>query len=293
MPLDEAVKTILGANFTEAQIIDMVTPDVQTKLGATHVIRTKADDESYLASHVKQGVDAEIGGKIGELHQKYEDDIFEITGIRKKTTEKAYEFNKRLLKELKTKSDASGGDQALKDQIATLTETLTNKETEHATALTSVQQKAFAKQLSIVVKSEFDTKIIAVPAHISSDEDKQKYISTQKRILEQDFLSKYTPKEDNEGNIVYYIGDKLQSSTVNGKPLTASELIAAEYSTSFSAMEGKKQGGAGSGKDGIPADGFSTKEQVYAHLETVKGLTPLTKEFTDQARKLIKEHGII
>lgn len=292
MPLDQAVKDALGDKFTEAQLIDQLMPDVQTKLGETHIIRTKEDDDSLVSSRVTQEVDAKISAKISEAHQKYDDDIFEITGLRKKVNEKTYEFNKRVLADLKAKAAGAGGDQALKDQITSLTETLTQKDNDHATELTKIQQGAFEKQLKLIVKAEFDGRNIDIPAKITTDEAKQKYINDQKRLLEQDFLSKYTPKEDSEGNIVYYLGEKIQQNTTNGKPLTASELISADYGSYFSAP-GNKQTGAGSGKEGIPAEGFSSTEQVYEYLEKSKNMEPGSLAFTNEARKLIKEHGII
>lgn len=291
MPLTEEVKAVLGDQFTEANLIEQLTPDFHSKLGETHVIRTKEDDESFVSSQVTAGVDAKIGEKIKELHQKYEDDILEVTGLRKKVNEKAYDFNKRILADLKTRSEATGGDQMLKDQIATLTESLTTKETEHATKLTEIQKAAFQKQLKLVVKSEFDGRQIDIPAKITTEEAKQKYISDQKRLLEQDFLNKYTPKEDNDGNIVYYLGDKQQINTTNGQPLSASDLISSEYGSYFS-TQATKLGGAGSGKDGLPANGFTTSEAIYAHLES-KGLERFTHAFNTEAAKLIKEHGIV
>lgn len=292
MPLNEEVTALLGDKFNADQLAEMLTPEVQTRLSSTHVIRTKEDDESFLSSHVSQEVDAKIGQRIGELHQKYEDDIFEITGLRKKATEKAYEFNKRLLKELKSKADGAGGDQGLKDQIQSLTDTLTQKETEYATNLSSIQSAAFKKQLEIVTSGVFDSKNIDIPARITDDEGKQKYITDQKRLLRKDFLDRFTPKEDNEGNITFYVGDKLQVNNKDGKPLTAEELINDNYSSYFSTPAGNKQGGAGSGKDGIPSSGFSTMDQIYTHLQG-KGLEMNTKAFTDAAIKLKKEHGII
>jgi hypothetical protein len=291
MPLEQAVKDLLGDKFTEDQLIDQLSPDFQTKMSDTHVIRTKADDDSYVNSKVAQEFDTKIGDKIKEIHQKYEDDIKEVTGLVKKVNEKAYDFNKRILADLKIKAEAAGGDQALKDQIASLTETLSSKETEHATKLTELQTAAFTKQLNVLIQAEFDKKTIAIPAHITTDEAKQKYISDQKRLLKIDFLQNVTPKEDSEGNIVFYEGDKLLASTKDGKPLTADDLISDKYGSYFSVQQ-QKQGGAGSGKDGIPATGFTKSEEVYSYLEA-KGLKPLTADFNAEAQKLMKEHGIV
>lgn len=291
MPLTDEIKTLIGDKVTEDQLTDMLLPEAQTKLGATHVIRTKADDESYMTSQVTAGVDAKIGSKVAELHQIYEDSIKEVTGLTKKVTEKTSEFQKRVLADLKARADNAGGDQALKDQIASLTETLTSKEAEHATKLTEMQKAAFDKQLSVLIASEFDKKTIAIPAHITTDDAKQKYISDQKRLLKIDFLQRVTPKEDKEGNIVFYEGEKLLASTKDGKPLTADDLISEKYGSYFS-VEKQKQGGAGSSGQGTSNGKFTTSAEVYAHLES-EGLKPLTKEMSDAASKLIKDNGIV
>lgn len=291
MPLNDEVKAVLGDKFTQDALVEMLTPDFQTKLAETHIIRTKDEDDSYVSSRAKELKDQEIGSYVNQLHQKYEDDIFELTGLRKKPTEKAHEFNKRIVRELKIKADGAGGDESLKAQIQTLTETLTQKEQEHESAITTLKESAFKKQLKSVIGSEFNKVTIAVPAHLKTDAEKQTYINKQKSLLEADFLATYTPKEDNEGNIVYYQGDKLMNSTQDGKPLSAEQIISANYSAYFDVTV-NRQGGAGSGQGGSQGGTFSTTEDVYKHLES-KGMVRLTGEFNKEAAKLIKEHGII
>lgn len=48
-----------------------------------------------------------IGTKIGALHGQYDTDILNITGIKKKDSEKSYDYAKRVLGEYKTKAESA------------------------------------------------------------------------------------------------------------------------------------------------------------------------------------------
>lgn len=61
-----------------------------------------------------------------EMSNKYEDDVFEITGLKKKTNEKTHEFVKATLKDLHEKSDSK----QYTDRIAELEKALKEKSTD-------------------------------------------------------------------------------------------------------------------------------------------------------------------
>lgn len=48
-----------------------------------------------------------IGNKVGEIHGQYDKDILEVTGVAKNSNEKTYDYNKRVLGDLKTTGGAS------------------------------------------------------------------------------------------------------------------------------------------------------------------------------------------
>lgn len=294
MPLNDEVVALLGDKFTQDQILDQLLPDAQTKLTASgHVIRKKEDDESYVASKARELTDAEIGTKLGGVYQNIEDVIKEVTGIVKKSNEKATDFNKRVLKELKIQADsATGGDEALKQQIQTLTANLETATTEKETAVSTIKSDYFKKQVDFALSAELNGLNLAVPSHVKTDDEKKAFVANQRRLLKLQLTNDYTIKEDNDGNITFYKGDQLEKSQKDGKALSASEIIARDF-TPYIDITIPKGGGAGS-QGGGNAGGatFQTKEEVMNHLKA-NGFEEGTQKFSKEYAKIIKEQGII
>lgn len=294
MPLNEEVTALLGDKFTQEQILEQLLPDAQTVLTSKgHVIRTKEDDESYVASKARELTDAEIGTKLGSYFQGIEDQIKEVTGLTKKPNEKATEFNKRVLKELKIQADqATGGDEGLKQQIQTLTANLETATNEKETAVNEIKSNYFKKQVDFALSAELNGLNLAVPAHIKTDADKKTFVDNQRRLLKLQLTNDYTIKEDNDGNITFYKGDKLEASTANGKALSAAEIIARDFAP-YIDVTTPKGGGAGSQGGGNAGGGtFQTKEEVMSHLKS-NGYEEGTQKFNQEYAKIIKEQGII
>ncbi|MBO5909830.1 MAG: hypothetical protein J6Q67_08845, partial [Clostridia bacterium] len=59
-----------------------------------------------IAEMSRNDENAVIGARIGALHGQYDQDIFGITGVKKKDGEKSYEYAKRVLGEYKTKAES-------------------------------------------------------------------------------------------------------------------------------------------------------------------------------------------
>lgn len=294
MPLNNEVVTLLGDKFTQDQILEQLLPDAQTKLTASgHVIRKKEDDESYVASRAREMTDAEIGGKLGAVYQSIEDLIKETTGLTKKSNEKATDFNKRVLKELKIQADsATGGDEALKQQIQTLTANLETATNEKETAVNTIKSDYFKKQVDFALSAELNGLNLAVPAHIKTDAEKQAFIADQRRSLKLRLMNDYTIKEDNDGNITFYKGEQLEKSQKDGKALSAAEIITRDF-TPYIDVTQPKGGGAGSKGGGNAGDAtFQTKAEVMTHLKAT-GFEEGTNKFSQEYAKIIKEQGII
>lgn len=292
MPLNEEVTALLGDKFTQEQILEQLLPDAQSVLTAKgHVIRTKDDDDSYVASKAKELKDAEIGTHVGTLHQLYEDQIASL-GFVKKPNEKTSEFQKRILADLKLKADsATGGDEILKQQIQTLTENLNAATTAKETEVSELKNKYFKKQVDSILSAELNQIAIAVPATIKTDAEKQAFAENQRRLLKLQLSSDYTVKEDNDGNVLFYKGDVLEKSTTNGAPLTASDIIKRDFAA-YMDVTANRGGGAGSSASGSSAGTFQTKEEVYTHLKA-NGYEEGSNSLTQAAVKIIKEQGII
>lgn len=293
MPLKPEVVALLGDQFTEDAIAEMLLPEAQTKLTAAgHVIRKKEDDESLISSRARELTDAEIGTKLGGVYQGIEDLIKETTGLVKRSNEKATDFNKRVLLELKTKADAAtGGDEVLKQQIQTLTENLELANTTKEKDIATLKEQYFKKDIDSTVSSVLNKIAIAVPSTVKTDAEKQAFADNQRRLLKMQLLNDYTVKEDTDGNKLFYKGEILEKSTVNGAPLTAEDIIKRDFAPYIDVVT-PKGGGAGSSGSGTGQGTFQTKADVYEHLKT-SGMEEGTNAFTQAAAKIIKEQGIV
>lgn len=286
MPLPEEVKALLGETYTEAQLLEMLEPEAQSHLESKgRIIRTKEEDDSYIGSQVE----AKIKDQVSNIHKRYDDDLFELTGERKAPTEKTYEFVKRKITDLK-KSAEGKGEGVDKDKLAELQKALEEAKNDKENSLKEVNEKFFKKVLNTTLSGELDKATIAVPGHLKTDDEKQNFVSIQKRMLVKDFLETYTAKEDEEGNIVYYIGDKIQVDIKDGKPLSASDLIAKNYSHYFVKSE-RQQGGAGTGKNNSEGV-FKTLGDLHDYL-VGQGISESSKEYSEKKLKLAKDHGIL
>jgi hypothetical protein len=78
---------------------------IESKGDADLIVRTADEDKTFLENHAKKVEEEVIPGKISELHNRYDEDIFSVTGVRKNATEKTYDFTKRVLNEFKTKAE--------------------------------------------------------------------------------------------------------------------------------------------------------------------------------------------
>ena len=87
---------------------DEVLKVLETAKGdESFVMRTEAEEKTFLENYGKKIEEEVIPSKISELHTRYDDDIFSVTGLKKNPTEKTYDFTKRVLAEFKTKAEKS------------------------------------------------------------------------------------------------------------------------------------------------------------------------------------------
>ncbi len=69
------------------------------------VLRTSDEEKSFLDNYGKSVLEKELDPKVAEIHNRYDDDLFQITGERKKPGEKTYKFMKDKFTTLKEKAD--------------------------------------------------------------------------------------------------------------------------------------------------------------------------------------------
>lgn len=284
----DEIKAALADEGIKTQVVNSVLTDAQKALeNSGMVIRTKEQDEAYLNAKVEPLVEVKIKDQIKALHEKYDQDLFELTGDRKKPEEKTYDFLKRKVTEIK--EAAKGGNPVDKDQLKQLQEMLENEKKSKQTELSQVHETYFRKEVALNLSAAVAGFTIAVPSQLT-DEQKTDFANKQKEMIVQNFQSVYTAKKDNDGNVVFYKGEELQVSTKDGKPLSAADLIAENYTTYFAAT-GRKLSGAGTA-GGNELSASSTKEDVIANLKA-KGISETSKEFMDQYEEALKKYGIV
>lgn len=255
------------------------------------VVRTKEQDQTYLDNHVNAVVDTrvkkdlqkKVDEEFGNAMRKIDDEIKAVTGIEKKPGEKTTEYAKRAVDEKR-----QGGDPVTKERVTQLEQQVSTYETK----LKDADATLFNKEIEWQVTGDLDRRNIVVPAHIKTEEEKQAFISQQKAMMRQGFLSTITPKRDEQGQIIYYEGDKPLMNQKDGKPKGAGDIIGEKYSAWF-VPPGKQVTGTGSGGSGgeLPEGGFKKKEEIHDYLKA-NGIEVGTKQYLDKLQELATEAKI-
>lgn len=247
------------------------------------VVRTAADEVAFLKSYTDNEVQKSIGDRVSEIHSRYDQDIFEILGTKKKPDEHTYGFLKRELKRLtdikneyeilKDKSPDDSGIEAVRqaaiarenellDKLSEKDNELINKdnETDFMQALSGIK---FADNLP---KSAVDALVNTVKAEI---------VSSAKII---------------DGKRVYVDADgEPMIDKTTYKPITAKALLEAKLTDVI--QKDRVVTGAGTppkvvtGKDGkasvqgfiMPGD-VNTKQALVEHLKKT-GIPRGSKEY--------------
>jgi hypothetical protein len=280
-------KEIVPLITKDAELIKGIVP-VLTKSG--YVIRTQDEEKSYLTSYEQnQEVrDRIMAPAIKEVHDMYDKDFEQLFGEKRGSNEKTYNAYKRKIEELKASKIT---DPTAKDQITKLQADMEKLTADHKKEVEILKGDFSKQKVKGLFSSALDRINIALPIHLKTDEEKQKYTSSQKSMMNRDLIENITYKEDKDGNVIFYDGDKPLTSPTDGKPLSAMDIVNSRF-VQYIAADGRKATGTGTqfNQDGKPV--FSSKQSVYDYL-IAKGLQEKTKPFYDEYEKLIKEHGIV
>jgi hypothetical protein len=180
------------------------------------VIRTKEEDQRFLDNHVNTVVDERVSKALqpkvdeqfGQALSKIDAEIFSITGIEKKPNEKTTAYAKRAIEEKR-----QGGDPVTKERVRQLEESLNTTKADYEKKLQEKETALFNRELDWQINAELDKANLAFPPHLKTDQEKQAYVKQQKVLIKNGFLSQYQAKKDDQGNIIFYQGDKPELST--------------------------------------------------------------------------------
>jgi hypothetical protein len=255
-----------------------------------YVFRTQAEDKTFLENHKQSVIDAELPQKVNEIHTRYDDDLFELFGVRKKGDQKTYNFLKEQFGALKTKASkvetleteiaelrkGNPTDAKRLAEIAELQNTITTLKKAHETELSEFASKMQRTNIisdiknargGLKIKKDIPESVIEVYLNTIADE-----------------LAKNA--EHRDGKIVFLDPEKKtplrNPSTM--VPYTTAELVAEKMKDLIDVGIHQKGPGIESGKPPVEKkDGkFQINFQLPADITSREKLGPY----------LIKEHGL-
>lgn len=268
-----------------------------------------------------------INTKIGELHGRYDEDVKSITGIEKNSGEKTYDYVKRVLADLKTKSAGAPDLQSYENEIATLKSQIANgkgdeairqqlkdAQAELATLKTQYEvdkqnwgnkEKEYADKITgIEIDSNFEKATAGLKFRAGYPESVQRtLLSSAKSAI----LGAYKPDwVEADGQRIMVFRDKngeiLRNKSNSLNPYTADELISEQLKEVLDngrIITGAGTQGQGNGQSGS-AEVFNiagAKTQVEADEIIVKylmqiGETRGSGSFAEKQKKLRQENGV-
>lgn len=257
------------------------------------VVRTKEQDQQFLTNHVNAVVDErvkkdlqkKVDEEYGNSMRKIDDHIKAITGLDKQAGEKTTDYAKRAIEEKR-----QGGDPVTKEKVTQLEQLLTSTKADYEKKLGDERAERFKQEQEWQVNSDLDKRNIALPPHLKTDKEKQDYVSQQKAMMRQGFFGSVTAKKDEQGNIIYYEGDKPLMNQQDGKPKSAGDIIGAKFNPWF-VPPGKVVTGTGGGGAGLPEGGFKKKEEIHAYL-AANGVAVGTADYNTQFEQMANEAKI-
>lgn len=240
--------------------------------------------------------DTVISTKIRSLHEGYDKDILEVSGVAKNPNEKSYDYAKRVISDFSTKAgstkDLQTKIETYESDIKTLKDQIKNGDGDAATKrlLKDAEDRLKAEQSTYnadrekweTEKKGYTGKIEGIRINgefnraTSGFKFKAEYPADVQKVLidaaKERIRSKYTPAWDSDaGADTMVFRDKdgvLVKNTKNAlKPFTASELMEAELKEVL--QPGRKAAGAGSGAGGgggtdTPIDISGARNRVEA-----------------------------
>jgi len=285
---------------------------IQGLIASGYVVKTVDEQAKFLNNFKESEVEREIGNRIGQVHQRYDDDLFELVGKKKDSGQKTYDFNKQIIKELKSQAEKSSefeikvkdlekkikdgaGDEQLKlklkeaqDELNSVRDIYTkdkdswaSEKSEHENKLTKFQKETILNATISAIPLKDDALIPRAAKEALIREIKAQLLSMS---------------ELKDGKLIFKSekGEILRNKENALEPMTAMELLSSKLND---IIEIKPGGNGTGGQGGIP-DG-KVKIQVPATIKTLvqlseyligtAGLARGTKEYQDAFNQAGKE----
>ena len=245
------------------------------------IVRNQDEEKSFIENYEKniipQKVSASIGERVKEIATRYEQELTEITGLSKEPNEKYYDFQKRVISDLQNKGGEGSKDliaqlNLYKDKVAQLDQSLQQEKESKKNEILSFKNQS-------LLDSALQGLNLAIPAHLTTEEEKAQFKKTFENMVKNDFQSKYKPA-DVDGQLAYYEGEQLMFDTTTAKHLTPADIIKKSYGA-FISPDVQQPKGMGLGtQTPTPKVGKMTKEEYFAYADE-KGITTGSKAWYD------------
>jgi len=272
---------------------------------------TTEQGKTILGNHSKMEVDKAIKAKTSEIYQSIDNDMFEVLGVRKDTTEKTYDFLKKIAKEYKTLKDKKGSldtDETIKGLKAKIKEMEDSGEINkhwkgvYDSALEEWKRKEeeFNNKYSQKEKEYFEAQVEAdLKAGLSGIQFMQNIPQSMiDTFVDAKKASIMEGAKIENGKVVYYDKDGKPKVNSNYAPMNSKEIWGVELKDIISTnQEGGKGGGATTnpiteGKVTTTTTGEGDKSVTTTRLVLDKSSFTTKREFNEVADAALRKEGL-
>lgn len=286
---------------------------IQELTAAGYLVRTIDDEAKFLKNFKESEVEKEIGNRIGQVHQRYDDDLFELTGKKKESGQKTYDFNKQVIREMKTQAEKAAEyetkvkdlEKKLKD--GSVDEQLKEQLLQAQRELNAVKETYKKDKDSwSVEKSEHENKLKSfqketiLNATISSIAFKDDALipkAAKEALIREKKAQLLAMSDLQDGKLIFKSdkGEILRNKDNALEPMTAADLLTAELKDIIEVKPAGKgtgnQGGTSSGQGKLTVQipmTIKTQHQLSQFLMEA-GLARGTKEYQEAFNQAGKE----
>lgn len=259
---------------------DAALEKIQKSESAEFEVFEGKEHETFLENHNEKV----IAPKIRDVHDQYDKDVKEVSGVDRQQNEKSYDYVKRVLgdynskvsgiaglettiSDLNKKIEEGSGDEELKGKLATSEKELERVKTLHSEgkeAWDSEKSKMETSHLQSSYANEIDSSLLGIKFKEGMTEGTVKIIvdSVKNELLEK--------AERIDGKLVFKDknGDIIRNKE-NLNPLTAKEIIKGRLSDIID--------------DGIKIEGTGVKEPTITETKDKDGKTVKTVNYSPSA----------
>jgi hypothetical protein len=264
-------------------IKDLETPEYQgivrdALAKKEFIIRTKEEETTFRTNFEKDVEEKAIGPKLKAVHDQYDKDVEEASGLKRETNEKSYDFVKRAIKHV-------GSDSVnLKSEIDTLKKQIADGDKTGATkkALDDAEAKyktALQEKDDLISKLQNETSSTKKQALLTSayagvratfKKDLPPMFDKTERAILNEVMSSSVVADDGKLYVADEKGQILKDKSFN--PVTVEQRLKEEFAAVISVQQQKggtgshnaasKDPNAESSKDSITAENFVMPEEI-------------------------------